>query len=57
MESIKNGFNSLQIKKVGDIFYKQDPMAQITALMKKVKKNKKVKTSELADMYNEKCES
>ena len=57
MEEIKNGFNSLEIKKAADIFYKQDAMAQITAIMKKIKKNKKIKTSELADMYNEKCDS
>ena len=55
MEEPKKGFNGLEISKNIDIFYKQDAMAQISLVIKKLKKNKKLKSSELADMYNEKC--
>ena len=55
MEAEKKKFDKLSIKKVANIFYKQEPMAQIAAVIKKLKKNKKTKPSELAEMYNEKC--
>ena len=55
MEDKKPGFKTLAVKKVANIFYKQEPMAQIAAVIKKLKKNKKTKPSELAEMYNEKC--
>ena len=55
MENKKPGFKNLAVKKVADIIYKQEPMAQIAAVIKKLKKNKKTKPSELAEMYNEKC--
>ena len=55
MEDQKTGFGKLSIKKTANIFYKQEPMAQIAAVIKKLKKNKKAKPSELAEMYNEKC--
>ena len=55
MEDEKKKFDKLSIKKVANIFYKQEPMAQIAAVIKKLKKNKKTKPSELAEMYNEKC--
>ena len=55
MEDEKKKFTKLSIKKVSNIFYKQEPMAQIAAVIKKLKKNKKTKPSELAEMYNEKC--
>lgn len=57
MENQKKGFGNLSIKKSVTIFYKQEPMAQIAAVIKKMKKNKKTKPSELAEMYNEKCVS
>ena len=53
----KPSFGKLSIKKAANIFYKQEPMAQIAAVIKKLKKNKKAKPSELAEMYNEKCVS
>ena len=53
----KTSFGKLSIKKTANIFYKQEPMAQIAAVIKKLKKNKKAKPSELAEMYNEKCVS
>ena len=55
MEEKKPGFTGLAVKKIANIFYKQDPMAQINAIAKKLKKNKKAKNSELVEMYNEKC--
>ena len=55
MEDEKKKFDKLSVKKVANIFYKQEPMAQIAAVIKKLKKNKKTKPSELAEMYNEKC--
>lgn len=55
MEGEKKKFDKLSVKKVANIFYKQEPMAQIAAVIKKLKKNKKTKPSELAEMYNEKC--
>ena len=55
MEAEKKKFDKLSVKKVANIFYKQEPMAQIAAVIKKLKKNKKTKPSELAEMYNEKC--
>ena len=53
----KSSFGKLSIKNTANIFYKQEPMAQIAAVIKKLKKNKKTKPSELAEMYNEKCVS
>ena len=55
MENEKKKFDKLSVKKVANIFYKQEPMAQIAAIIKKLKKNKKTKPSELTEMYNEKC--
>ena len=39
MEDKKPGFKTLAVKKVANIFYKQEPMAQIAAVIKKLKKN------------------
>ena len=36
---IKTSFEKLSIKKTANIFYKQEPMAQIAAVIKKLKKN------------------
>ena len=55
MEEKNTGFSGLSVSKVANIFYKQDPMAQVTAILKKLKKNKKTKPSEVVEMYNEKC--
>ena len=57
MESRTKGFGKLSIKKVNNIFYKQDPMAQIAAVIKKLKKNKKTKSAEISGMYEERCAS
>jgi hypothetical protein len=41
MENEKKKFDKLSVKKVANIFYKQEPMAQIAAVIKKLKKKQK----------------
>ena len=55
MENQPKKFEKLSVKKIANIFFRQEPMAQIAVIQKKLKKNKKTKPSELAEMYNEKC--
>ena len=55
MENQPKKFEKLSVKKIANIFFRQEPMAQIAVIQKKLKKNKKTKPSELAEMYKEKC--
>ena len=37
--------------------FKGEPMAQLNAVIKKLKKKQKIKNEDISDMYNEKCAS
>ena len=57
MQSDKKKFSNLSIKKEKTLEIKEEPMAQINAVIKKLKKKQKIKNEDLSDMYNEKCAS
>ena len=57
MQSNKKKFTNLSIKKEKTLEIKEEPMAQINAVIKKLKKKQKIKNEDLSDMYNEKCAS
>ena len=53
----KKKFSNLKIVKDKGLEIKEEPMAQINAVIKKLKKKQKIKNEDLSDMYNEKCAS
>ena len=55
MKSQKKKFTNLSIKKEKTLEIKEEPMAQINAVIKKLKKKQKIKNEDLSEMYNEKC--
>ena len=57
MESKKKKFTNLSIKKGKGLEIKEEPMAQLNVVIKKLKKKQKIKNEDLSNMYNEKCES
>ena len=57
MQSKKKKYSNLSIKKEKTLEIKEEPMAQINAVIKKLKKKQKIKNEDLSDMYNEKCAS
>ena len=57
MESKKKKYSNLKIKQEKVLEIKEEPMAQINAVIKKLKKKQKLLNEDLSNMYNEKCES